>query len=95
MSKISKSARGEDCTVRAPGICNFDPATTVLAHIRRSWNAGVGLKPRDTEACYACSACHDAMDRRSGGLPAVPPGALLDALMRTHRRLIEKGLLKA
>ncbi len=38
--KVRDSARGQDCTVRIPGTCNFDPATTVLAHLpcaRRAW----------------------------------------------------------
>ncbi|MBC7213069.1 MAG: DUF1364 family protein, partial [Pseudomonas sp.] len=26
--KVRESARGQDCTVRIPGICNFNPETT-------------------------------------------------------------------
>jgi len=95
MTKLRNSARDEECTLRILAVCNYDPATTVLAHIRRPWNAGVGLKPRDDEAVYACSACHDLADRRR---PSVLSRAeidshLLDGLMKTHRRMREKGLL--
>ena len=31
--KIRNSARGQDCALRIPGVCNFNPETTVLAHV--------------------------------------------------------------
>ena len=36
MGKIDyrKEAKGRECMVRLPGICNFNPETTVLAHYR-------------------------------------------------------------
>mgnify|MGYP003710330633 CR=1 FL=1 len=61
-TKITKSARGEDCAFRFPDICNFNPETTVLAHVGS--NSGMGMKPDDTEAAFCCSACHDAIDGR-------------------------------
>jgi hypothetical protein len=57
--------RDQDCRVRLPGICNFDPATTVPAHIRQIGISGAGLKASDLFACPACSSCHDAIDRRA------------------------------
>ena len=45
-------------------ICNFDPATTVLAHIRASNVAGWGQKPPDLCGVWACSNCHDVLDGR-------------------------------
>jgi hypothetical protein len=50
--------------VRLPGICNHNSATTVLAHIRLSGVSGIGLKADDLLGAWACSACHDAIDRR-------------------------------
>ncbi len=41
MSKLRKSVRGWDCTVRINGVCNFNPDTTVLAHLN---GAGMGMK---------------------------------------------------
>lgn len=62
---LRKLARGKPCMVRLIGICNGDPATTVLAHYRLSGISGLGLKSPDLLASWACSACHDAIDRRS------------------------------
>jgi len=50
--------------VRLPGICNHNSATTVLAHIRLSGVSGMGIKADDLLGAWACSACHDAIDRR-------------------------------
>lgn len=58
-------ARGKECMVRIPGVCNFDPATTVLAHPRLAGLTGVGMKAPDEIGAWACSNCHDAIDRRA------------------------------
>lgn len=63
MSKLRKSARNQDCTLRLDG-CNFNPETTVLAHIRMNRFCGIGIKPPDYMSCFACSSCHDAIDGR-------------------------------
>jgi hypothetical protein len=62
---LEKLARGQACMVRLAGICNFNPETTVLAHIRRANVAGMGHKPPSTCAVWACSSCHDAIDGRT------------------------------
>ncbi|WP_433886660.1 DUF1364 domain-containing protein [Pseudomonas vranovensis] len=64
-SKLTKAARGRECQVRIPGVCNGDPGTTVLAHYRMASTCGVGMKPNDLQGAWACSACHDAIDSRS------------------------------
>lgn len=51
--------------VRLTGICNHDPNTVVLAHIRMMGISGMGLKADDLLGAWACSSCHDAIDRRS------------------------------
>lgn len=63
MSKARKSARGQDCALRLD-CCNHDPETTVLAHLRMFGWAGTAQKPPDFLGVYACSNCHDALDRR-------------------------------
>ena len=65
MSKLRKEARGRDCMVRLVGICNHNPETTVLAHIRMTGISGMGLKADDLLGAWACSACHDTIDRRA------------------------------
>ena len=66
MAKIDlrKEARGRDCQVRLPGICNFNPETTVLAHYRMAGLNGAGIKPDDIFGAWCCVACHDACDFR-------------------------------
>ena len=82
---LREFARGKPCMVRLVGICNFNPETTVLAHIRRANIAGAGQKPPDTCAVWACSACHDEIDRRTRNhrLDEIAPD-LLAALLRQH-----------
>lgn len=66
MSKSLRDlAKGQMCMVRIEGLCNWTPETTVLAHIRRAGNGGTGLKPPDICGVWACSACHDEIDRRT------------------------------
>ena len=60
-TKKSKSARDQDCTLRIPCVCNFNTETTVLAHV----GSGSAKRRDDDLAVYACSDCHDAIDRRS------------------------------
>ena len=63
MSSITKLARGQDCTVRLPGICNFNPETTVFAHISGVRHGhGVGIKT--SFGAFCCSSCHDHIDGR-------------------------------
>lgn len=66
MSKLREAARGQMCTLRLEG-CNYDPATSVLAHIRMSGHCGMGIKPHDIKSCIACSHCHDVIDGRVKG----------------------------
>lgn len=57
-------ARGRKCQIRLPAVCNHDEATVVLAHYRLGGVSGFGLKPPDLIGAWACSNCHDAVDRR-------------------------------
>ena len=64
-TKLTRAARGRDCQVRIPGICNGNPETTILAHYRLAGTrSGMGIKPNDLQGAWACSACHDAVDGR-------------------------------
>lgn len=61
---LRNTARGRDCSVRLPHVCNFNVDTTVLAHYRLAGLSGTGMKSPDVLAAFACSICHDAIDRR-------------------------------
>jgi len=91
MSKITKSARGEDCSLLL-GNCSSNE-TVVLCHIGK--NRGISIKCNDSFAVYACSNCHDIIDgrKRSGFSNDALSGIKLIALERTQMKLIEKGLL--
>lgn len=62
---LRKLAKDRPCMVRLPDICNHNPATTVLAHIRMPGISGMGLKANDVIGSWACSSCHDTIDRRA------------------------------
>ena len=65
IKQIRDSARGQPCTIEIPGVCNHDPQTTVLAHYQPPGHGGMGTKPDDSSAAYACSSCHDQLDGRT------------------------------
>ena len=94
VSKAARDfARGQTCTLRLDG-CNHDISTTVLAHLRFFGWAGVAQKPHDFLAVLACSACHDAIDRRNNCDTALWEFEdLLRALGETQSRLYAAGLL--
>lgn len=95
MSKLRRLARDRDCTVRLPGICNGNHETTVLAHVRLPGLSGMGIKSNDVFAAWACSACHDAIDRRAHmnlGREYVRL-AHLEGVLRTQAALIAEGYI--
>lgn len=92
MTPIRKSARGEDCTMRIVGICNQDPATTVWAHSNQSQDGkGMGIKARDVEGCYACSACHEFYD---GGYARYGAARCLAQAIFDMARIASQAILK-
>ena len=63
--KLRKEARGRGCMVRIPDVCSHNSETVVLAHYRLAGVSGIGMKSPDILGAWACSACHDAIDRRA------------------------------
>lgn len=93
MSKIRKSAANKECLARLPGVCNFNPETTVAAHVRIAGLCGVGQKPNDVLTIRACSACHDCIDGRTKPIPELDR-YVLEALARTLVAYVKEGLIK-
>ena len=92
-SKYTKSARGKECQVRIPFVCNHDPETTVFAHLN---GGGMGAKNLDIHGSYACSNCHDAIDGRRKVHSATRKDIkhmFLDGMVRTQKIMVEEGLL--
>lgn len=95
MSRIRQAAKGQNCTVRLPGICNRNPETVVLAHYRMGGSCGTGIKPPDWQAAFACSACHAEADRRTRYMDEDEARlAHAEGVMRTQRILVEMGWLE-
>ena len=96
MSKIRKSAKGEDCTLRIPGVCNGNNETVVLCHCYPSGGQGKDKSfdgiADDLNAAYGCHECHAYIDSMSKDDPWRWRWWLA-GVIRTHRRLKEKGLL--
>lgn len=96
MTHSRRSAAGEDCTLMFPG-CRNDHETVVLCHLRIFGGGGIGMKPSDAEAVFACAHCHDRLDGRVGWLQHEEGfdfwEAIARALVRTHRRMRAKGAL--
>jgi hypothetical protein len=97
MSKLRDLARGQDCQVRIPGVCNFDPATTVLAHLTMAGISGRGLKAPDALGSWCCSSCHDVIDGRRQSPPFTENQKKLyffEGMARTQYQLIKQGYIK-
>lgn len=81
---LRDSARGQPCLVRLPGICNHDPATTVLAHLN---GGGMGTKKSDLQGAFCCSDCHDVID---GRVSKRGTGFSNEEIELMHRQAVER-----
>lgn len=81
--KLRKFARGQQCSMMLPGICNHDPETTVLCHVRAFGMAGMAEKPHDFFAWHGCSACH-AHEKEAGW------DDVFRAMMITQKRVFDE-----
>lgn len=97
MSKLRESALGEECLVRIPTVCKFQPEYTILSHYPgMAGGRGRSIKSVDLASAYCCTACDAVIDRQ-----AKPPAGMtyqdclvawMEGHMRTLVRFIEKGL---
>lgn len=97
-NRITKAARGRDCTVRIPGVCNGNPDTVVLAHYRMAGTCGTGMKPSDIQGAWACSDCHDCCDLRNSQVQGFTYDQIrlyhAEGVFRTLDTLIREGIVK-
>lgn len=97
MSKITESARGEDCQVRYQGICTFDPEKTIWSHSRHlAAGKCKGKKALDICGAYACTACDAAYDQMIGASHMTRKQLDYDWFMGHMRSMVildAKGLL--
>ncbi len=88
---LRRLARGQQCCVRIPGVCNGNPDTTVLAHLN---GGGMGMKHNNLIAAWSCSSCHAWLD---GGYVKNSTRQERDywhyqAIIRTQQELLKMGL---
>lgn len=86
-SKITRSARGEFCTLRL-GNCSA-PDTVVFAHFGRQ--RGTGKKCSDMHGAYACYNCHVIEEDKSD--PRCTYQDRLRSMEETQLILVDKGLV--
>ncbi|UIW10356.1 protein of unknown function DUF1364 [Flyfo siphovirus Tbat2_3] len=95
MTNLRKEAKGRECQVRIFGVCNGNPETTVLAHYRMAGLCGTGTKPNDLMAAWACSSCHDEIDRRTHVINSHDAKIHhLEGVMRTQDILLKEDKVK-
>jgi hypothetical protein len=94
-TEITRSAKGENCTIRLGGVCTHDNETTVYAHISGvRFGHGVGIKTNF--GAYACCACHDVLDNRvkHNFERDYLKLAHLEGVIETMIKLKQKGLIQ-
>lgn len=88
MSKITKSAKNECCSLRVSPKCSHDEeGKVVLAHLNSNYR-GVGFKSPDIFGVYACYECHLLLDSSK-----VDYEDQQRAHQETLMKLIDKGLV--
>jgi hypothetical protein len=95
-ARIMDAAFGQPCSLRLPGICNHNDATTVTAHLP-GIGKSMGSKVSDLHTAFACSSCHDAIDRFTWEKHGLTAAIVLDAMLRGHAetqaRLVGMGVI--
>lgn len=93
-NKLRKSAKGQECQVRLPGVCSWDDSQTVLAHVGK--DSGMGMKASDIEATFACGNCHAVMDGQVNHNfeRDFVRLAMLEGAERTRAIWVEQGLIQ-
>lgn len=95
MSRLTRAAKGQECTIQIHPYCNMNSETTVFAHAN-SEDKGMAIKSPDWWGADSCSTCHDIVDgRRKTDLSREEIfSAHVRGIYRTIKRRIEQGLIK-
>jgi hypothetical protein len=95
---LRKEARGRECQIRIPTICNGNSETVVLCHLnnKRLFGVGTGQKVPDIFGAWGCSACHDAVDGRKDGLYYSDQAIIMfyEGVFRTQNILLSEDKMK-
>lgn len=96
--KILRSAKGQPCAFRFPGICHGGTETTVWAHLNGGrFGKGMGMKAHDILGGHACFWCHSYLDGGHATHPKMDRDQFLECILggvtETLVRLITSGLV--
>ncbi|MGV0213393.1 nuclease domain-containing protein [Salmonella enterica subsp. enterica serovar Hadar] len=94
MANLRKEARGRECQVRIYGVC-MAILKLQSGTLPDGWNLRNGMKPDDLIGAWACSACHDEIDRRTHILDNKDARLYhLEGVIRTQAILLKEGKIK-
>jgi len=89
---LRRAAINRECTLRLDG-CTWAPCC--LAHYRVIGVSGMSMKSPDVVGAWACSSCHDLVDRRTGKLSQQEiDAAFARGMARTLSQLWKEGLIR-
>lgn len=92
--KLTRFAKGRDCTLRIPHVCSFDPEKTMMVHPPIA-NGGMSTKASDLECAIGCHDCHNRVARLIRDVEWVE---VLDCWIRgsaeTRALLVEAGIVE-
>lgn len=99
VQSIRDSARGEECTVRIPGVCTGNPEHTIWSHAPfKAAGKGMGIKALDACGAYCCTSCDAVVDGQAKPPPGMDRSQVLLCWFYGHMkslvRLAQKGLIK-
>ena len=88
---LRRAAEGKECTMNVAGVCNYDPSTTIPAHINFEGGC-MGGKTDDISLADCCFDCHQWYDNEDGTEEERHfYGAR--AVLRTLKRRVNEGLI--
>ena len=93
-TKLTRFARGKDCTIRFYPHCSSNPEETVLAHAPSN-DKGMGIKSPDWWGAHACYPCHMILDGQIKADDITQEEkfrAHMRGVFETQKRVIEKGI---
>ena len=92
---LRTEAKGRECQIRCPNICNGNSETVVLAHLNNKSvvGGGMGKKPHDLFGAWACSDCHALVDGRTAGPIKGTEWEVMfhEGVFRTQKILLDEG----
>ena len=97
-NKLLAAAKGQQCQLQIPGVCQGGTETTVACHSPLCEDRN-GTKAPDFSIAFGCMACHDVLDRRKrAGAQYLTEDDqryyFHRGLLRTLANIFDRGILK-